>query len=363
MDLSIDVFVVTLGVLSAVLLRWAFKTLPREGSQVLASVPMEKADSGTWSGLNITYYGVLVAFACTVALGLSVLLLGSLGLDGRVALLLVVGLFGICFPASWVIARLVEKKRHTLTVSGASFLGFLSAPLVVWPADVVAEWLSWPRIPAVPTLAALAVAYAVGEGLGRLACISFGCCYGKPLSACPSWIARPFARYAFVFEGKTRKIAYEGSLDGQPVLPIQAITSIIYLSAGLVGTWLFLKGFQTAALVLCAVITQAWRVVSEVFRADYRGDRSWSAYQVFSGLAVCYLIAILFFLPRHATSAPNLFQGLTAWWDPITILSLQAVFVVTFLVTARSKVTGSTITLFVHESAVHSDQAAGSRGQ
>ena len=33
-------------------------------------------------------------------------------------------------------------------------------------------------------LAALAIGYILGEGLGRLACLSFGCCYGKPLDQC-----------------------------------------------------------------------------------------------------------------------------------------------------------------------------------
>jgi hypothetical protein len=37
-------------------------------------------------------------------------------------------------------------------------------------------------MPIVPALAAVMIAYTFGEALGRLACISFGCCYGVSIS-------------------------------------------------------------------------------------------------------------------------------------------------------------------------------------
>jgi hypothetical protein len=49
-------------------------------------------------------------------------------------------------------------------------------------------------IPLEPALAAMPVAYAYGEGLGRLACISFGCCYGKSLDQLSPRMRRSHAR-------------------------------------------------------------------------------------------------------------------------------------------------------------------------
>ena len=60
---------------------------------------------------------------------------------------------------------------NTFTVGGASFVGIILAPLIVWMFNVTLD----KSIPIVPFLAAVSIAYALGEGVGRLACISFGC--------------------------------------------------------------------------------------------------------------------------------------------------------------------------------------------
>ena len=67
-------------------------------------------------------------------------------------------------------------------------------------------------MPMLETMGAIFIAYAFGEGIGRLACISFGCCYGKPLSECNPLIERIFQRWNFAFQGKTKKIAYASIL-------------------------------------------------------------------------------------------------------------------------------------------------------
>jgi hypothetical protein len=299
-----ELFVLGLAAFFGIFLRWGFKTLPREEWQVLASIPVEKDDSESWKGVNLTYYGVFVAGSCAAASALALLLLGSLGIPGSVGLLIAAGIFGICLPTSWIAAKLVERKENTLTIGGASFIGIMSAPVIVWAADWALFAHGGTRIPIIPTLAALAIAYAHGEGLGRLACISFGCCYGKPLSACGPILRRLFTRRPFIFVGKTKKISYESALDGQPVVPIQAVTSVVCLAAGLLGMCLFLKGLFSWALVLTIVITQAWRVLSETARADYRGEGKWSAYQLLAGVsAACTLLAVPF-LPSEAAQSP-----------------------------------------------------------
>jgi hypothetical protein len=51
------------------------------------------------------------------------------------------------------------------------------------------------------------IAYAFGEGLGRLACISFGCCYGVALPEAHPLLRHMFDRWHFVFSGSMKKIS------------------------------------------------------------------------------------------------------------------------------------------------------------
>ena len=63
-------------------------------------------------------------------------------------------------------------------------------------------------IPVLPTFAAAAIAYVLGESIGRLACLSFGCCYGMPLREANPAVARLFHNHNLVIHGPTKKAAY-----------------------------------------------------------------------------------------------------------------------------------------------------------
>ena len=66
------------------------------------------------------------------------------------------------------------------------------------------------------------VGYA--EGLGRLACISFGCCYGVALrEAHPSRDVFSIAGTLF-FSGSMKKISSASGLEWKQVIQIQALT-------------------------------------------------------------------------------------------------------------------------------------------
>jgi prolipoprotein diacylglyceryltransferase len=245
-----------------------------------------------------------------------------------------------------LVARVVEKKAHTLTIGGASFVGILGAPAVVWAVDIVfARGVN--HVPMIPVLASISIAYGLGEGLGRLACISFGCCYGKPVSQCSPWIRRIMGRHPFVFSGKTKKVAYEGGLDGTEVIPIQALTAISLIVISLAGVLLYLKGCYTLAFILVMVSTQAWRVVSELLRADYRGGGKISAYQIMSVAAIAYVFAIVGVSASEPLPAVDLSTGLTSLWDPFVIVFLQGLGVLGFLLSGRSSVTASTMSFHV----------------
>ncbi|MEW6112378.1 MAG: prolipoprotein diacylglyceryl transferase family protein [Thermodesulfobacteriota bacterium] len=342
-----DVFILGLAFFLAAFLRWAFRTLPNEGWQMLAAIPVLKQDPDTWYGINFTYYGVLVAASCVFSTALALVLMGSIGVPGLVCLLIVATILGLCMPAARIVAGYVERRKHTLTIAGPSFVGIVTAPAVVWLADQVFAPCIGTGIPLFPVLAALSVAYAMGEGLGRLACISFGCCYGRPLADCHPLLQRAFARYGFIFSGKTKKIAYESGLEGEPVIPIQAITSIVFVTVAVLGMLLYFKGWYAETLIVSITVTQLWRIISEILRSDYRGESRWSVYQGLAFLAVLYCVVIYFVLPPGSDVSADLVKGLETLWNPAVILLLLAVFAATFLWTGWSTVTASTIAFHV----------------
>ena len=118
--------------------------------------------------------------------------------------------------------------------------------------------------------------------------ISFGCCYGKPLDDAPAWQRRIFLGRSFIFSGRTRKISYEGGMEGIKVIPVQALTAIIYSCIAVIATTLFLHSLYGLSFILALASTQVWRVVSETLRADYRGAGTFSAYQVMGLISIMY---------------------------------------------------------------------------
>jgi hypothetical protein len=344
-------FVSALGLLFALLLRWACKTLPREDWQIVATLPLEKDASGHWAGINLTYYGVITASAGVIAILAFLMLMASIHAPLLAALVAVLGILLCCLPAARFVARVVEGRRYGFTVAGAVFIGLLIAPLVVLGINSLAR-VEGQLSPIGPTVAALAIAYTLGEGVGRLACISFGCCYGKPVAAVSPTARRVFERFSFAFHGETKKIAYASGMQGVKVVPIQALTAALYVGAGLTAVYLFLEGFYAVAYALTIVVSQGWRVYSETLRADYRGEGKVSAYQKMAAAGMLYALAILAVLPTDISALPDLAVGIAALWDPVVIVAVQVIWVVVFLYTGWSMVTGSTLTFHVHRDRV-----------
>jgi hypothetical protein len=342
-------FVLGLGLVLAALLVWGFKALPKERWQIIGCLLKGKGEAGGWKGLNLTYYGFFNATAYLLAALIFFLLMGSLSVPAAGIMMLLAAVLAIGMPASVLIALWVEGKANTFTVGGASFAVLLAAP---WVVEFINGSLGVPMgfdAPVPSALAAMSIAYAVGEGIGRLACISFGCCYGKPLSACRPWLRKVFNRRGFIFSGETKKIAYAHHLDGEEVIPIQAVTAVLLTVTGVAGCYGFLKGFPVAAFCGTLVVTQAWRVLSEFFRADFRGYGRISAYQIMSLLSIGYAFLILALFPAAGTDAPapDLAAGLLGLWDPAVILFFEILWLAAFIHTGRSRVTGATIRLHV----------------
>lgn len=327
-------------------LLWGIRTLPAERWQMIAAVPMTKGSDGAWHALNLTFYGFFSATASTFGVALTIVLLSSVGTPLLAAAGVIAVVMAICVPASKLVARVIEGKRNTFTIAGAAFL----ASLILPPGMLLAQRVLWKwfdvRIYVMPILAASAVTYALSEAIGRMACLSFGCCYGKPVREASPRMGRVFARFPLVFHGRTKKAAYASGLADEPLIPVQTITSLVFTVAGLVGLGLFLAGQWRIAAVVPVLATWGWRALSESLRADYRGDSRISAYQVMALIAMAYLAAMLTVIPSEGPP-PNLAAGLMQLTSASVIVILQLMWVGLFLYYGRSRVTGSVVSFHV----------------
>jgi hypothetical protein len=345
-----QIFITSLAVFFILLFTWSFRTLPDEGWQIIASVPIGKVSDNQWKGLNLTFYGFFLASSCVLAAIIGYVLLRAIQIPASAIFILVGSIFAVALPAARLIARIVEGKLHTFTVAGALFAGTLLAPGIIFAINYGFGYEAGTVIPMIPTLAAASIAYAFGEGTGRLACISFGCCYGKPIQFTHPLLKRFFENANFKFLGKTKKAAYEGGFEGIKLVPIQAITAIIYISIGLIGTYLFLKSSFVSATVVTVAGTQLWRSISETLRADYRGKGRGkiSDYQIMALVNIIYVAGLLIAFPAKIANTPNVVVGLTALWSPAILIALISLWTVIFLYTGRSSVTGSVLSFQVH---------------
>ncbi|MEA2082898.1 MAG: prolipoprotein diacylglyceryl transferase family protein [Thermodesulfobacteriota bacterium] len=341
------VFILCLAGLLSLLFHWSFKHLPQERWQILGAVPRIKRVDGTWQGVNLTYYGLLTANACIFAAILAVVLLASAKIQTMIIFLITAMVFSVCVPASRLIARLVEHKPFTSSVGGAFFVGLLLIPWLLLLVQYIFKPWTEMQLPVMTVLAAIGIAYAFGEGIGRLACISFGCCYGKPVTDLTPFSQKLMKRFCFVYSGATKKISYADGLDGKRVVPVPAFTVLICCLTGLIGIALFLNDRQPEAFLLTVWVTQIWRVVSEFLRADYRGSGKITKYQIMAAIGVIYAIGLNFVFEGAVATNCDIIRGLTALWHPAIIIFFQVLWLGIFLHAGKSKVTEAVLSFHV----------------
>ncbi len=344
-------FLVALTLGLSALLAWAVRYLPGERWQMLASIPLQKNDSGAWECVNLTYYGFFLSAGVVAALAATVLLLASVGVPAWFIGLTTGATLLAGILASRGVARLVEGKKHTFTVAGALFVGSLTLPFVLGAAHALFPQAAPEGVNLTAWMAAALTGYAFGEGIGRLSCLSFGCCYGKPIHAFSSALQRWLRPIALRFYGPTKKIAYAEGMEGVAVFPVQALSAGVNFLAGLVGLALFLEGSIGEALAAVATVSMGWRFASEFLRADYRGSGAISAYQWMSLVILVAGIALGLLRPA-GEAAPDLLAGLSALWHPGVLLALQGIGVALFFRFGRSTVTYARASYHVHSDRV-----------
>src|SRR5262245_30542721 len=135
--MSPGLFVTMLGTVFAFVLLVGFRLLPKEQWQILAAVPLSKTDEGSWNGINLTYYGLLVASAELLAIITATVLMTSTGVPLGVAVALILIVISLCAPAARWVSRIVDGKQYSFTVSGSVAIGMIVLPL----ASKLLEWL------------------------------------------------------------------------------------------------------------------------------------------------------------------------------------------------------------------------------
>ena len=228
-------FVAALAIALLALVAWGARTLPAERWQMLAAVPIAKSADGSWQGLNLTFYGFFSASGTAFGFAILLLLLGSVRVPVWVSIAVALFVILVCVPASRLIAGMVERKQNTFTVAGAAFVATILLPLLLVAVQPAAAHVLHREIPLLPVFAAAAIGYVFGESIGRLACLSFGCCYGTPLRDANPLMARLFRKYNLVLQGSTKKAEYASGLAGEPLIPVQAITSGVFAVVGAGG--------------------------------------------------------------------------------------------------------------------------------
>jgi prolipoprotein diacylglyceryltransferase len=341
------VFVACLVALVSAILAWGLHVLPRENMQILATIPLRRIEGDLWRGVNLTWYGVMQMTGMVLAIALALVLATAASVPTQTLVLVIGVMLAVALPAAGLVARLVERRRGTFTVGGAVFAAALFLPWTTLALDALSG-----SDHAVPIISALAVAYPLGEGIGRLACISFGCCYGRRLDDCGPGLQALFGSHPAVIVGATRKAVYEGQCEGVPLVPAPALSALVLSFAGLAGVPLFLDGDFRAAAVLSLSVAFLWRFVSEFLRADDRGKRQGtgrlSAYQWMALACLVYVVSALDLLSAP-TRRPDILHGLTLLASPFTVLALAGIGVVVFVYLGVSKMTTATVRLGVKD--------------
>jgi hypothetical protein len=346
------IFIAVLAAAFTIVYTTAFRILPDEKWQVFASVPLKKTGDTTWHGVNITYYGIISATGYVIALSVFMIMMTSAGITPKTLLILSICILVMFIPSAKIMAYIVEKKKHTITIGGAVFVMIISAPWIAAGVNSASGYINAGRAEEGVFIAAMITSYAFGEGFGRLACISFGCCYGRPVREMPVLFRKMFSRFNFVYTGRTKKVSYHDHMDGVETVPVQAVTAVLYTASGLAGLFLFLKGHYYFSFFLSLAITQLWRFTSEFLRADFRGGGIISAYQVMSLLTIPYYTGYVMITGISDSPAPVLLTGLKFMWNPGIILLLLVMWIGGLMYTGISSVTASEISIYVNENRI-----------
>ncbi len=319
----------------SLIILWGLKNFHKDNYQFLVVIPYKKLKDNVYRGLNITFYGIITAFSYTVSVFIFISLIKLIEFPEEGAYFLVIVILVVGFPSSKILAYLIENRKNTLTVGGAIFVSaIISVPtvflvIVYLNLDINQYFL--------PILTSLSISATLGEGIGRLACLSFGCCYGKPMKQInflPSLLK-------VKFNSSTKKAVYDSNYVNVELLNIQGLVVIVYTFIALSSILLFISQKYYIAFILTFIIPPLIRFFSEFLRDDHRGSTKISIYQVFSIILSLYGLFFLLLFYKRFNTVIELNINLT--YSLIDLVVLASIFFITFWHTGISKVTDSEI--------------------
>ncbi len=348
---SIELGLLTCCLLAAWIFRWAFRHLPSECWQIAVAVPARSrvvGDTGpTWPAVNITFYGVISAIAYMLAMLAFVFLAGAANQPIAAVAIFSMLLLLVGIPASkWVALWVEGVPGHT--IGGALFAVVISVLPALWLTNMLCGAIGVPRAEPDVLLASAAIAYVLGEAIGRLACLSFGCCYGRSIDSATPLQRALYSSTATIYRGRFKKIAYASGLDGRPVIAVQSVACAALFGVFIVSVWFFWKGHVTLSLIIALGLAQLWRAYSETLRADYRGREGFTVYQgmALTGVGLTLLYAWIHNAP--ASVIPTFVRGLEVVTRIEVLLCTQALAIAILSLMGRSYVTSSRLEYQLH---------------
>jgi hypothetical protein len=348
---SIELGLLVCSLLAAWIFRWAFRHLPSECWQIAVAIPARSRAAGdtgpTWPAVNITFYGVISAIAYMLAVLAFVFLAGAANQPIVAVAIFSMLLLLVGIPASkWVALWVEGVPGHT--IGGALFAVVISVLPALSLTNIVCGAIGMPRAEPGTLLASAAIAYVLGEAIGRLACLSFGCCYGRSIDSATPLQRALYSSTATIYRGRFKKIAYASGLDGHPVIAVQSVACAALFGVFIVSAWFFWKGHTTTSLIIALGLAQLWRAYSETLRADYRGREGFTVYQ---GMALVGVVLTLLYAWIHNAPTlvtPTFVRGLEVVVRIEVILCAQVLAIAILAFMGRSYVTSSRLEYQLH---------------
>jgi phosphatidylglycerol:prolipoprotein diacylglycerol transferase len=250
--------------------------------------------------LTIYSYGVLLAAAYLVGLGMAVRRARAAGLDGNRVLDLGIWVIIAALVGAKALLFIVDFEHFTsswteftsLLRSGGVFYGGLIAAVVVCIYQLRKH-----QLPLWTSGDLFAPGIALGYMVGRLGCLMAGCCYGRPTDV--GW--------AITFTDPAAALNVGTPLN-VPLHPTQ-----IYESAAGLVIFLLLMAFERRGrpfpgrtFWMFVLLYAVSRFVIEIYRGDPRGMvMGFSTSQFISLLLAPLAVVMLVYLSRKPSKAPE----------------------------------------------------------
>lgn len=335
----LNIFLIYLSFLTYFII-WGLKNLHKDEYQFFAVIPYKKLCEDKYEGINITFYGIISALSTTISVFIFLNLIKIINFPIDKAYFILFIIFTIGIFSSKIVAYIIEHRKNTLTIGGSIFIsGMIAAPVIYF----IIKFFKIQELYFLPVFSILSTAYVSGEGVGRLACLSFGCCYGKPAS---KFNFLP-GKLKVKFYADTKKAVYDSSYKNIELINIQGIVVIIFSLLGVISIISIIFQKFILAFFLSFILPSLLRFLSEFLRNDYRGNGKLSIYQIFSLILFGYGLLIVF-ISKNINLSLTLNSHISFYYSDIFILGF--VFIVILIHSGISKVTYSNITFFLRPS-------------